>query len=65
MISIFGLKKKKKKLRKIQEVQKKQLKKLTAIRVFLDSALLKQKRLASYFNYDFPNEDELKKKRKG
>jgi hypothetical protein len=62
MISIFGLKKKMKKLRKISEVQNKQLKKLTAVGVFLDSALSKQKRLASYFNYDFPYEDELKKK---
>ena len=64
IISIFGLKKKMKNLRKILEVQKNQSKKLTAVRVSLDSALLKQKRLANYFNYDFPYEDELKKKRK-
>jgi len=38
------------------------LKKLPAVGVFLDSALLKQKRLASYFNYDFPYEEELKRK---
>ena len=46
------------------EIQKIQLNKLTAVRVFLDSALLKQKRLANYFNYDFPYEDESKKKEK-